>query len=436
MKKSTTSILILFLTLVSFIGVSSRNAYSQLSGNERDMALAILDVTKDNIKDNYYDPSYRGINLDELFNQSKEKLKNASTRDEAMLIIAQTVLTFDDSHTAFYPPSRSADINYGWLVSMVGKDCFVVGVKPKSDAEAKGLKVGDKVLSIDGFRPTAENLWKMFYRYYSIMPASRVRLVVQSPNETSPRTVDVVTKISKTSKVVTFEDIFNRIIRKGWDLSDDRYYESGKDLFVWKMSTFMTSEAHVDTVMAKARDYKTLVIDLRNNGGGSVDALKRLTGYFFDKDLTLGEEKTRKSVKPVIAKTRGGNVFKGNLIVLVNFNSASASEVFARTIQLHKRGRVIGDKTAGAVMESRFFTSKSGVGSVAYYGVSVTVADLIMPDGKSLEKVGVMPDEVLLPSGQELAEQKDVVLSYAAKQAGVELLPETVGKLFPINWNN
>ncbi|MDQ3802225.1 MAG: S41 family peptidase, partial [Acidobacteriota bacterium] len=317
MKKSTTSILILFLTLVSFIGVSSRNAYAQLSGNERDMALAILEVAKDNIKDNYYDTSFRGINLDELFNKSKEKLKNASTRDEAMLIIAQTVMTLDDSHTAFYPPSRSADINYGWLVSMVGKDCYVVGVRPKSDAEAKGLKVGDKVLSIDGFRPTAENLWKMFYRYYSIMPAVSVRLVVQSPNQTSPRTVDVLTKISKTSKVVTFEDIFNRIIRKGWDLSDDRYYESGKDLFVWKMSTFMTSEAHVDTVMARARDYKTLVIDLRNNGGGSVDALKRLTGYFFDKDITLGEEKTRKSAKPLIAKTRGGGVYKGNLIVLV-----------------------------------------------------------------------------------------------------------------------
>jgi carboxyl-terminal processing protease len=436
MKKIRISYFNLFFTIALFLTLASLNVSAQLSGNERDMALGMLQVTKDNIKDNYYDTNFRGINIDELFNQSKEKLKNASSRDEAMTIIAQTMLTFDDSHTNFFPPSRSADIDYGWLISMVGKDCFVTGVKPKSDAEAKGLKVGDKVLAIDGFRPTGENLWKMYYRYYSIMPAARVRLVVQSPNDAEPRAIDINTKITKTSKIVTFEDIFNRIIRKGWDLSADRYFESGKDLYVWKLSTFSTSEAHIDTVMAKAKNYPSLIIDLRNNGGGSVDALRRLTGYFFDKDVTLCDEKTRKTTKPIIAKTRGGGIYKGKLIVLVDSNSASASEVFARTIQLQGRGKVIGDKTAGAVMESRFYISKSGVGSVAYFGVSVTIADLIMPDGKSLEKAGVIPDEVLLPGGQEMAERKDLVLSSAAKHFGIDISPEKAGTIFPLEWNN
>lgn len=435
MKKNKTSFFISLSAFFLFISLASVHTRAQLAGNERDMAFGILSVTKDNIKDNYYDTNFRGINIDELFAQSKEKLKNASTRDEAMTIIAQTVLMFDDSHTAFYPPSRSADIDYGWLISMIGKDCYVVGVKPRSDAEAKGLKVGDKVLAVDGWRPTQENLWKMYYRYYSIMPTSRVRFVVQSPKDESPRTIDVATKISKTSKVVTFEDIFNRIIRKGWDVGSDRTFESGKDLFVWKMSTFNTSEAHIDAVMDKARGFNSLIIDLRNNGGGSVDVLKRLAGYFSDKDITLCDEKTRKSTKPIIAKTRGNGIYKGKLIVLVDSNSASASEVFARTIQLQARGKIVGDKTAGAVMESRFFTSKSGVGSVAYFGVSVTIADLIMPDGKSLEKVGVIPDEVVLTKDEDLAEQKDKALSYAAKELGVELSPEKAGALFPIKWN-
>ena len=40
-------------------------------------------------------------------------------------------------------------------------------MKPKSDAEAKGLKAGDEILAVDGLRPTRDNIWKMYYRYYA-----------------------------------------------------------------------------------------------------------------------------------------------------------------------------------------------------------------------------------------------------------------------------
>jgi C-terminal processing protease CtpA/Prc len=68
---------------------------------------------------------------------------------------------------------------------------------------------------------------------------------------------------------------------------------------------------------------------------------------------------------------------------------------------------------------------------VVFFGVSVTVADLIMSDGSSLEHRGVTPDQVRLPTAEDLAAGRDVVMSYAASLEGVTLDPVEAFKLFP-----
>ena len=83
-------------------------------------------------------------------------------------------------------------------------------------------------------------------------------------------------------------------------------------------------------------------------------------------------------------------------------------------------------------MTSRQFHDEIGVDVVVFFGVSVTVSDLIMTDGNSLEHRGVAPDEIRLPTGEDLAAGKDTVLAYAALQAGVPLDPLEAGKFFPI----
>ena len=91
----------------------------------------------------------------------------------------------------------------------------------------------------------------------------------------------------------------------------------------------------------------------------------------------------------------------------------------------------MGDHSSGSVMEATdYHYASSGVD----YHVEVTVANLIMTDGKSLEHIGVTPDEVVLPKLADLDLGRDPVLAQAAQELGITLSPEDAGKLFPYEW--
>ena len=82
-------------------------------------------------------------------------------------------------------------------------------------------------------------------------------------------------------------------------------------------------------------------------------------------------------------------------------------------------------------MRARVYQHEVGVTSAAFFAVSVTDADVKMGDGKSLERIGVTPDEVVLPTGADLAAKRDPVLSRAASLLGVPIDDEKAGSLFP-----
>ncbi|MEO8042951.1 MAG: S41 family peptidase [Acidobacteriota bacterium] len=407
---------------------------AQINGTDRNMAIGLLDMTKEAIKKNYYDPAYRGVDIDFVFEQAKERMKAAPTRDALMLTIASAVLTLDDSHTTFLPPVRAAEVEYGWTAGVIGDDCYITHVKPGSDAEAKGLKPGDRFLGIDGFRPVRKNLWQMGYRYFVVAPAARVNMTILSPGDAKPRTLSVDTKIERTGSTITLQQWYDRtMIKHGYADTAYEFVRNDNGALLLKLHTFSLTNDQWDILQGKIRSSKSLILDLRDNGGGSVDILKKMVGFFFDKEVKIFDEKRRKELKPLMSKP-SSNGFKGDITVLVNEGSASASEVFARLVQLEKRGKVIGDRSMGAVMESQLHELNSGIGSMLLAGTSVTMADLIMSDGKSLEKVGVTPDELMLPTGADLAATKDPVLAYAAKLSGIEITPEAAAKLFPYEW--
>jgi C-terminal processing protease CtpA/Prc len=99
---------------------------------------------------------------------------------------------------------------------------------------------------------------------------------------------------------------------------------------------------------------------------------------------------------------------------------------------------VVGDQSSGMVMEAQQFphhTNGSTGDSYVVYGAEVTVANIIMTDGQSLEKQGVVPDVVVLPTPSDLANGRDPALAKAAELLNVQMSPEEAGKLFPYEWS-
>lgn len=219
------------------------------------------------------------------------------------------------------------------------------------------------------------------------------------------------------------------------DEEDDRQRSAEVgDVLVWKMPSFEVDPKDFSDVISKARKHPALIVDLRGNRGGSEDTLKAMLAQFFDHDIDLATRVARKDKKPLIVKVKGYTPYTGKLIVLIDSQSSSAAELFARVIQLEKRGQVIGDQSSGLVMEARDFGETLGAEFITVYGFSITSANLIMKDGKSLENTGVTPDELMLPTAQELADGKDPVLAHAVQSLGATLDPTAAGKLFPYEW--
>jgi hypothetical protein len=83
----------------------------------------------------------------------------------------------------------------------------------------------------------------------------------------------------------------------------------------------------------------------------------------------------------------------------------------------------------------RSFWTCAGPDTKIFYGFSITEADLLAKDGKSLEHVGVTPDEVVIPTAQDLANGNDPVLARAAQMSGLNLNAAAAGKMFfPFEW--
>jgi C-terminal processing protease CtpA/Prc len=150
--------------------------------------------------------------------------------------------------------------------------------------------------------------------------------------------------------------------------------------------------------------------------------------------VTVCTRRTRYESKPLVAKSHGHDLFTGKLVVLVDSESASSAELFARTIQLQHRGIVVGDRTAGQVMEAQIHPRATGAGLITSFAVSITHASVTMPDGQSLESVGVTPDVVVIPTTADIAAGRDAALSRAAELAGIQLDAAAAGKLFPFEW--
>src|SRR5262245_18415106 len=351
-KRATRCLQVTILTVIC--GAFGPGTNAQTLSQTRDMGRIMLGVVKADIKKNYYDATFHGVDLEARFKEADEKLKQASSLNEILATIAAVLMDLHDSHTSFIPPQRATRVEHSWQMQMVGGNAYVVAVQPGTDAEAKGLKPGDRIVGIDGFAVNRANLPSLQYILYLLSPRTAMKLVVDSP-DSARRELTVAATVHEGKSIINLQtglasDRYD-LIREAETLSRlyrHRYYEY-PDALVWKMPQFDLSENQIDELMDKVKKRQALVLDLRGNGGGSEATMLRLIGNIFDHDVTVGELKRRSESKPIVARTRGKDAFSGKLVVLIDGGSASAAEVFASVVQSEKRGTVIGDKSSGQV---------------------------------------------------------------------------------------
>jgi len=287
---------------------------------------------------------------------------------------------------------------------------------------------------------TRESLWKIRYLFDVLRPQPGLHVELATPDGVA-RELNLAAKVKGRARILAVD---GEGAGSGWARIEDRaeqyrrkfpllIVEAAPGVLLAKFHDFDLYDNDPEKILSAARKCDTLILDLRGNGGGSVAALEKLVGGLFAKDVLIATQTLRTKSEAMRASGRGKGAFSGNVVAIVDAQSASASELLARTLQLSGRGIVIGDRSAGAVNVGQVRSAVVRRGDYLTAGaVSVTVGDLRMSDGSRLEKTAVAPDIRIIPSGADIAAGRDPVLAKALEVVGHPIAAEAAGSLLRV----
>lgn len=157
-----------------------------------------------------------------------------------------------------------------------------------------------------------------------------------------------------------------------------------------------------EIIKLKKENVDGLIIDLQNDGGGSMDEAVKLAGLFIDHGAVSVSVDNRKRQR-VLRDFNRGIAFNGNLIILVNGNSASASEFFAATMQDYNRALIVGSNTHGKSSMQQIFPVTDDNQNF----VKLTVEKFYRVNGTSHQKTGVIPDAMIPQLYDKILKRED-----------------------------
>lgn len=273
----------------------------------------------------------------------------------------------------FKTETEGSYVGIGIYMFQNTKDNTVVILAPieNSPAEKAGILPGDIIKKVDDVEYTAEDFEKIS-TYIKGKEGTTVKL-----------------EIERDGKNLTFE-----VERKSIDLYPIKSEVLEENIGYIKISSFDEDCAKkfkdVYNELSKS-NIKSLIIDLRNNGGGIVDEALEIADYVLEKDDVILITKD-KSGKEEIEKSTKKPIIDIPIVILTNENTASSSEILTAALKEHGKATVVGEKTYGKGVIQELITLTDGS------GIKITTEEYYTPNKNKINEVGITPDkEVSLP---------------------------------------
>ena len=288
-----------------------------------------------------------------------------------------------DPHSAYLDKDAYKELQegtsgeFGGLGIEVGyEDGFVKVISPIDDTPAKraGIKAGDLIIRLDGKSVKGISLMEAV-KMMRGKPGSEIELTILRGGEEKPFNVTIVRDIIavKNIKAETIESAFGYIRISNFQI------HTVDDL----------SKALVKLENENNNMLKGLVLDLRNNPGGLLNAAVGVSDLFLDEGLIVYTEGRVKGSK-LKFNAKPSEMFKDiPIIVLVNGGSASASEIVAGALQDHRRAIIMGERTFGKGSVQTILPMNDET------ALKLTTARYYTPSGRSIQASGIEPDMIV-----------------------------------------
>ncbi|MFH2058614.1 MAG: carboxy terminal-processing peptidase [Pseudomonadota bacterium] len=349
--------------------------------------------------------------LEKIYTNRKQRLLQTDSND-AFEIFMNTVTTCFDPHTQFFPPKASEEFAIHMSLSLEGIGALlqteyeytkVVRLIPKGPADKSNLLMpGDKIIGV-GQGEDGEMIDTIGQRMDNVVK------LIRGPKNTIVRLKIIPAKTNSTTKTIQIKrdevKLEDQSAKK--DIITLNYNNENYNIGVIEIPSFYEdfnptnrgdinrkSLSHdVSRLLSELKKEKIdgLIIDLRNNGGGSLPEANLLTGLFLESGPTVQIRYKKNNIDRIYDKDPKIE-YSGPLIVLINRMSASASEIFAGAIKDYNRGVIVGTRSFGKGTVQYLQPLSKERPNLSSAKLKFTSAKFYRVSGESTQHKGVLPD--------------------------------------------
>ena len=320
--------------------------------------------------------------LDKINKEYVEEVNHGEAMDAAINGVLQSL----DPYSAYMSPDTFKEMEtetsgkFGGLGIEVGMEFGVVKViTPMDDspAEREGVKAGDYIVKVDGVQVQGKTLSEAVELMRGPV-GSKIEIIVRRKGVKKALTFEIIREI------IVVESVKSKII-------DD-------NVGYIRLTAFNeNSSRQVKDKIKKFKKKKInkYVLDLRNNPGGLLSQAVKISNFFLDNGEIVST-KSRKAYENKKYFAKKGDIINGKtLVVLINYGSASASEIVAGALKDHKRAILIGENSYGkGSVQSIIPLKNEGA-------IRLTISKYYLPSGESISGTGITPDIEVSESSDE-----------------------------------